>query len=346
MKKNIFGLTLSEFEKLFVELNEPSFRAKQLCEWLYQKNVLDVDLMSNVSKSLKEKIKETFTIEMPQIHKISESQIDNSYKFLFKTHDEQFIESVLMLQEDRATVCVSCMIGCPLKCAFCATGSDLRFVRNLDAGEILGQILTIQNFIKEKNLAKKITNIVYMGMGEPLLNFINVEKSIEILISQWGFQFPHTKITVSTAGITDKIAKLIEKFRVRVAVSLHFIDDTKRSQFMPINQKYPLGELVATLRRIELSKRDFITIEYIMIKDVNDTFLDAQKLGYLLSGIQVKINLIPLNPTKSFNHEPSTEEQIDKFIKYLWSKGFVTTVRRSKGKDVSGACGQLALKNK
>jgi len=345
MEKNLFGLPLKELENILTDLEEPKFRAKQLYNWLYKKNIIDLDLMLNISKNLKEKLKTDFKITLPTIFKISKSESENSYKFLLQTEDENLIESVLMITEEHATICVSSMIGCPLKCAFCATGCELDFKRNLTSGEIIAQVFILKKYALENKLAPKITNIVFMGMGEPLLNMENLKSSLEILLSEEGFGFPHTKITISTAGITDKIRYIVEKFRIRLAVSLHFVNDTVRSQFMPVNRRFPLKNLINTLKNIELSsKRDFITIEYMMINNVNDSPEDARLLAGILEGMPVKINLIPLNPTKNFNEEPSSEENINRFVKFLWEKKIVTTVRRSKGKDINGACGQLALK--
>lgn len=303
--------------------------------------------MSNFSDEFKKKLEQNFVIQIPQVHEVAHSQEDNSYKFLLKTHDDKLIESILMPIENRLTICVSCMIGCPLKCKFCATGSELKFIRKLEVSEIIGQVLATQKYIQDNNILKKqkITNIVFMGMGEPLLNKENISKSIELLLDNNSFGISRNKITLSTAGITDGLSELINKYRIKLAVSLHFPTDEQRNQFMPVNQKYPLQKLITELKKINLSKKDYITIEYLMLDKINDSLEHAKQLIKLLSNLKVKINLIPYNPTKTFNAQPSTEEQINLFAKYINSKDIMITVRRSRGKKIQGACGQFALTN-
>lgn len=343
MKNNLLNMTLNDIEACMLSLEESKFRAKQITDWLYKKNIFNISQMSNLSSQLKEKLSQNYETFVPSIYYVSKARKDNSYKFLLKTHDDKLLETVLMLEEDRATICVSSMIGCPLKCAFCATGTDMKFVRNLETSEIVAQILVLKKYAQENNICENITNLVFMGMGEPLLNLDNVDKALEILMSDFGLGMSRSRITLSTAGVSDKMVDFINKHRVRLAISLHFTTDEVRTKYMPINKKFPLSSIIESSRKIKLLSHDYITIEYIMIKDINDTLLDAKRLVRLLQGIKVKINMIPLNPTKSFKEEASTEESINNFIKYLWSKGLIATVRRSKGKDVNGACGQLAL---
>jgi 23S rRNA (adenine2503-C2)-methyltransferase len=346
MKINLLNLTIHELENLMFPLDEKKFRANQLFDWFYKKGVLDLEQMSNFSEEFKNKLLRNFIIQIPQIHEVAHSDQDNSYKFLLKTHDEKLIESILMPIENRLTLCVSCMIGCPLKCKFCATGSELKFIRKLEVSEIIGQVLATQNYIQEHNLLEKqkITNIVFMGMGEPLLNKENISKSIEILLDKNSFGISRNKITLSTAGVIDGLSDLINKYRIKLAVSLHFPTDEQRNQFMPINQKYPLSKLISELKKIDPSKKDYITIEYLMLDGINDTLEHAKQLIKLLNSLKVKINLIPYNPTKTFNAQPSSEKQIDLFAKYINSKDIMVTVRRSRGKKIQGACGQFALK--
>lgn len=346
MKKNLLDLTLAELEIELSIIGEQKFRAKQLTDWFYKKNIFDIEQMSNLSAPFKEKIKNSYEITLPTIHYVSKAKNDVSYKFLLKTSDGKLLESVLMLEEDRATICVSSMIGCPLACAFCATGSDMKFVRNLTTSEIVAQILVIRKYAQENNIAENITNLVFMGMGEPLLNLQAVDKTLEILMADYGLGMSRSRITLSTAGVSDKMADFINKHRVRLAISFHFTTDEIRNKYMPINKKFPIFTIIENLKKIKLLSHDFITIEYIMIKDINDRLEDAKRLINLLKGIKIKVNMIPLNPIKSFKEETSTEEAIDQFVRYLWSKNIIATVRRSKGKDVDGACGQLALSQK
>lgn len=342
MKQNLLNLSFKELQNSLEKLGEKKFRANQVFDWLYKKNVLDLNKFTNFSQELKNKIIENFEIKFPEISNVAKSGKDNSYKFLLKAHDNNFIESILMLSGDRVTLCVSCMIGCPLKCKFCATGSQVKYVRNLESSEILGQILVIKDYIIKNKISPKISNIVFMGMGEPLLNISNISKTIEILLDPNAFGISRSKITLSTAGVAPGLSELINKFRIKLALSLHFATDEQRSQFMPINQKYNLKDIMTEVKKINLGARDFITIEYIMLKNINDRIQDAQNLVNLLRNLKVKINLIPYNKIEYLkNIEPSDEDSINKFAKFIILKNIMVTVRRSFGQDISGACGQF-----
>lgn len=349
MKKNILNLSLLELEKELSKLNEKKFRAKQIFDWIYKKNIFDFESMSNLSAEFKRVLFDNFHIKTPQIFKVKYSTTDNSYKFLLKTSDKNLIESIAIIENKRVTLCLSCMIGCPVGCKFCATGTELKFKRNLDTSEILGQYIAVKNYLEEQKISDKINNIVFMGMGEPFLNVKNVEKSIELFTQKDGFNMSKSKITVSTAGVIKgplgfSLSDFINKHQVKLAVSIHFPSDEQRSKFMPINKKTPLKELIDELKKINLKKRDHITIEYLMIEKINDTLLHAQKLRNLFKSLKVKINLIPYNPVKMFLAKPSKETQITEFSNFLRSKSIFVSVRKSKGKDVLGGCGQFALK--
>ncbi len=345
MNTNLINMTLSELENIFLSINQKKYRAKQVFSWFYKKNIFDLNLMSNLPENLKLILSQEFTINIPQIHTIDIAK-DNSYKFLLKTCDENLIEAILMPQANRITLCVSCMIGCPLKCKFCATGSELKFIRKLDTSEIVGQFIAIQNYINQKNLFnpnKKITNVVFMGMGEPLLNLDNINKSLDIFLHNDGLGLSKNKITISTAGITRGLSELINKYKIKLAISLHFPTDKQRELFMPINKKYSLSNLLAEAKKVKLIKREYITIEYLMLNKINDTLEHAKKLVKLLNTLKVKINLIPYNPTKTLPCTPSTENSINLFANYLRTKKIMVTVRRSKGKNINGGCGQFIL---
>ena len=354
-KTNIFDLTYPRLEKTLSGLNppaesikQPKFRAKQLSDWIYKKLTFDVNLMLNLPKGLRNSLAEQFRMYIPAIEQVSHSAHDNSYKFLLKTNDNKQIESILIIDKkgkERSTICVSCMVGCPLACKFCATGSEIGFIRKLSCAEIVGQVLAILKYAKEKNYTQKINNIVFMGMGEPFLNLKSVEKSIEILTHPDCFSLSPSKIAVSTAGVGPGIANFINKLGVRLAVSLHFPTDELRSKYMPVNKQFPINELIAELKKIKLKKRDYILIEYLMLEDINDSLVHAKQLQKLVSHLKVKINLIPYNPTKSFPAKTSSEESIEKFASYLKGKGIFTSIRRSKGTDIEGGCGQFALKS-
>lgn len=349
MKKNILNLSLLELEKEILKLNKNKFRAKQIFNWIYKKNIFDFQVMSNLPENFKRVLYDNFYIKIPRTYKVKFSPSDNSHKFLLQTSDKNLIESIAIIEDKRATLCVSCMVGCPLACKFCATGTELKYKRNLDTAEIVGQYIAVQNYLKKNGISEKINNIVFMGMGEPFLNTINVEKSIELFTQKKSFGISKNKISISTAGVTKgtsgiTLSNFINKHQVKLAVSIHFPTDKQRSEFMPINKKIPLKELIQELKKIKLKKRDYITIEYLMIEKINDTLLHAHQLRNLLKGLKVKINLIPYNPVKMFKAKPSTESQITEFSNFLRSKSIFVNIRKSKGKDILGGCGQFALK--
>lgn len=343
MKKNILDLSIKELESEILALGQQKFRTKQIFDWIYKKNTLNFENMSNIPKSLIPNLKKQFSIHLPQIEDLKYSKSDNSYKFLLKTHDNNLIEAIAILKGKRVTLCVSCMIGCPLGCKFCATGTQIKFKRNLNNSEIIGQYIEVKNYLKNKKIAESITNIVFMGMGEPFLNIKNIEKSIEIFTSKNVFEISKNRITISTVGITKGLSEFINKHNINLAVSIHFPTNKQRSEFIPINKKIPLESLITELKKIKLNKRKYITIEYLMIDKINDTLFHAKKLKELFKNLKIKVNLIPYNPTKMFKANSSTEDQINKFAKYLNSRSIFVTVRRSKGKDVLGGCGQFAL---
>jgi len=345
-KTNLLDLTYKELKKAFESINQPGFRAKQLCDWFYKKLIFDPSLMLNFSQELRSVIQENFLLYLPTIDNVAKSKTNNSYKFLLKTNHNKPVESILMIDEKRATVCVSCMIGCPLACKFCATGSEIGFVRKLSPAEIVGQVLAVLKYAQTNGITEKISNIVFMGMGEPFLNQTAVEKSIDIFTSPECFAMSPSRIAVSTAGVGPGIARFIDKTGVRLAVSIHFATNKLRSKYMPVNKKFPLDKLIDELKKISLKKRDSILIEYLLLKGVNDSLTDAKQLALLLHPLKVKVNLIPYNPTASMPGQAPSEKTIEIFANYLRNKGIVTTVRQSKGVDVEGGCGQFALKKK
>ncbi len=344
VKKNILDFTYSELEVALKILSQPSFRAQQLCDWFYKKLIFDYDRMVNVSQKFKDILEKEFSLYIPQIHHIAFSKADNSYKFLLQTSDNKFIEAILMLDKGRSTVCVSCMIGCPLACKFCATGSQIGFVRKLTPAEIVGQVLVLLRYAQDNDHVQRITNVVFMGMGEPFLNLEAVEKSINILTHPKCFALSSAKISVSTAGVGPGIAQFVHKNQTRIAVSLHFPTDQLRLEYMPVNKRFPLKDLIEELKKVKLKKRDYILIEYIMLGGINDSLAHAKQLLSLIGNLKVKVNLIPFNPTKTLSAQASPEEVLNNFAKYLQNKGIFTSIRRSKGVDVDGGCGQFSLK--
>ncbi|MFH1831439.1 MAG: 23S rRNA (adenine(2503)-C(2))-methyltransferase RlmN [bacterium] len=343
-KINLFDLTYPELEQALIDVNQPKFRAQQLCNWFYKNLVSDTKLMLNVPQDLRAILDREFLLDLPVIHDVAQSKTDESYKFLLKTRDNNLIESILMVDGERATICLSCMIGCPMACKFCATGSEVGFVRKLTTSEIVGQVLVILRYAQEHEYVQRITNIVFMGMGEPFLNKESVEKAINIFTHPKCMALSPAKISVSTAGVGPGIADFINKTQVLLAVSVHFPTNELRIKYMPANTKFPLENLIAELKKITLKKRDYIFIEYLLLAGVNDSLVQAKQLHKLIAGLKVKVNLIPYNPTATLPGQAPSEKVINEFAMYLRDKDIFTSVRRSKGLDIEGGCGQFVLK--
>jgi 23S rRNA m2A2503 methyltransferase len=343
-KINLFDITFSEIEKLVKEIGLPVFRAQQLGNWLYKNLVFNLEAMSNFSQELRDTVDKNFYFYLPQIEHVAHSELDNSYKFLLKTSDDRLIESILMVEPGRTTVCVSCMIGCPMGCKFCATGTEVGFVRKLSTAEIIGQVLMILRYAKENGIADRVTNVVFMGMGEPFANLDAVERAIFILLDPKLLGMSPAKISVSTACPGNNIAAFINKTSVRLAVSLHFPTNELRSAYMPINKKFNIEEIIKELKKVKLKKRDYILIEYIMLGGINDSLLHAKQLLGVVGNLKVKINLIPYNPTEGFEAKVSAQAAINDFVRYLQGKNVFVSVRKSRGIDIDGGCGQFALK--
>lgn len=322
---------------------EPSFRAKQVYEWLWEKSCTDFDEMSNLSKTLREKLKESFTINNVEVHH-SQYSNDKTIKSTFKLFDSNIIEGVLIPATDRMTACVSSQVGCSLTCKFCATGYMDR-KRNLNADEIYDQVVLIDKQAKE-NYNVPLTNIVYMGMGEPLLNYANVMKSIERITAPDGLNMAAKRITVSTAGIAKMIKKLgDDAVRFNLALSLHAANDEKRNTIMPINEQNSLKALAEALKYYFAKTKNPVTYEYIVFNDFNDNISDAEELVKFCRYIPCKVNIIEYNPISFANFENAGEDKIEIFASYLRKNGVNTNIRRSRGKDIDAACGQLAVKS-
>jgi 23S rRNA (adenine2503-C2)-methyltransferase len=323
----------------FLQLNnEKPFRVKQLHDWLWKKNVISFDEMFNLPKSLQEKLKENFTFLQTHIEKEVQS-VDKTIKFLFRLHDGEQIEGVLIPSQERVTACLSSQVGCALKCAFCATGQS-GFTRNLLFWEIIDQHI-LMNQCAVETYGVPISNIVLMGMGEPLLNYAHVLRAIEILTSPSGKELSPSRITLSTVGITSGIRRLADDgFKANLAVSIHSADDEKRSQLIPVNQANSISELQGALRYYVEKRKQRITIEYILLQNINDSLDDAEKLCRFCKAFPVKINIIEYNSTET-EYKPSLPEKKSAFIANLESKNLIVNVRRSRGKDIAAACGQL-----
>ena len=341
---DIRSLTLDQIKDRLVQMGEQGFRAKQIYEWLWQKSATDFDQMSNLSKALREKLKEHFTINFVSV-KQSQISADKTIKNSFSLFDGNIIEGVLIPTPDRMTACVSSQVGCSLTCKFCATGYMDR-KRNLNADEIYDQVVLL-NKQAEQKYGIPLTNIVYMGMGEPLLNYANTLKSIERITSPDGLNMAAKRITVSTAGIAKMIKKLGDDgVRFNLALSLHAANDEKRNQIMPINEQNSLKALAEALRYFYAKTKSPITFEYIVFHNFNDGLQDAQELAKFCKHVPCKVNIIEYNPIELADFVNAEADKIDAFAEYLRDQGIITNVRRSRGKDIDAACGQLAIKEK
>ncbi|MGJ1444881.1 23S rRNA (adenine(2503)-C(2))-methyltransferase RlmN [Sphingobacterium spiritivorum] len=345
VKSNIIdirSLTLDQLKQKLVEMGEQGFRAKQIYEWLWQKSCTDFDEMSNLSKALRDTLKANFAINAVTV-KESQVSSDRTIKSSFWLYDNNVIEGVLIPTTDRMTACVSSQVGCSLTCKFCATGYMDR-KRNLNADEIYDQVVLISKQAEEK-YGQPLTNIVYMGMGEPLLNYANMMKSVERITSPDGLNMAAKRITVSTAGIAKMIKKLGDDgVKFNLALSLHAANDQKRNEIMPINEQNTLKALAEALKYFYLKTKSPITFEYIVFNNFNDELEDAKELARFCKHVPSKVNLIEYNPISLADFTNADADKIDVFAEYLRSQGIITNVRRSRGKDIDAACGQLAIK--
>ena len=337
-RKNLLGYSEKKLEQFFLDINEPSFRAQQLLKWVHQQGELDFSNMSNFNKPLREKMKEIAVLIPPKLKKVLVSD-DGTKKYLIELDSGSSIEMVRIPEKKRITLCISSQAGCALACTFCATGAQ-GFEKNLTADEIIGQ-LWLANFHDKEDTP--ITNVVFMGMGEPLLNFEPVMESAEIMRDESAYFLSKKRITISTSGLVPQINKLAERTDVSLAISLHAADDDLRDIIVPINKKYPIDDLLNACKNyltIHEDKR-YVTIEYILIDGINDSMSHAKNLSKVLSGLACKINLIPFNPFDGCDYKRSNNRNIEAFKKHLFDKGYITTLRITRGDDIDGACGQL-----
>ena len=337
MKKIITNFLPLEVKGLLEKYKQPGYRAMQLMEWIYEKKVLAYNEMSNLPKDFKQLLTDKLEIVgLKQLDKFR-SKKDNTIKYAFNTNDNKIIESVFIPTQKRATICISTQVGCAYGCIFCASGMN-GFVRNLRVDEIVSQVLLVKN----DNPERQITNIVIMGIGEPLANYDNTIKSLKIFNDQDCFGIGARKITLSTCGLCPQIIALAkEGIQIELSISLHAAEDKLRSKLMPINRKYPLKELIKTAKQYTEIANRIITFEYIIIGSVNDSKEDAKNLSKLLKDFQAKVNLIPFNPVQSVDCLPVTKEAFEVFCKVLEQNRINYTIRRSRGSDIKGACGQL-----
>ena len=344
IKKNIRSLSVEELSVFLKKHGVAKFRAKQVHEWLWKKKAISFDEMTSLSIRDRELLKNYFSINALTIHK-SETSNDGTIKYSLKLYDNKLVEGVLIPSKKRLTACVSSQAGCSLSCTFCATGT-LKLERNLDFGEIYDQVFLLNEQAKQ-NFGRPLSNIVYMGMGEPLLNYDNLIKSVNLISSKDGLSMSPKRITVSTAGIAKMIRKLADdEVKFNLAISLHTADDKKRDDIMPINKSINIAQLEDSIKYFYEKTGTRITYEYILFDGVNDNIEDASKLSKLCRKIPSKVNLIEYNQVDGLPFKKSTNRQTDKFIKYLEDKNIVVNLRKSKGKDINAACGQLVNKLK
>lgn len=335
--QSALDLSLEEWKQWCALAGFPSFTAKQIFNWIYKQGNLQPETFSNLSLTVRERLKE-FCWDLMEVDSHLTS-IDLSEKFLLKTRDGQLIEMVLMPTEKRTTLCISSQVGCRMGCTFCQTGK-MGLKRNLTSGEILAQIHIANAALNEK----KVTNIVFMGMGEPLDNYAEVVKASAIMIDPLGFGLSKSRVTVSTSGLVPEIEQLGKDLPVRLAISLHSCEDEKRSKMMPVNRRYSLSMLKEVLLKYPAPPRHGITFEYVMIEGVNDSLQDAKKLVSYLHGLKAKVNLIPLNHFPGVEMQASSKERLNHFQSYLSERSIPAPIRYSRGQDISGGCGQLAAK--
>lgn len=338
-KTDLKNMPLAELTAYIRLLKLPEFRARQIFAWLYRPQVTSFTQMTDLSKDLREKLDAIASISTIYTEKIEVSQ-DGTRKFAFRLRDGNLIESVLIPEGERQTLCVSSQVGCAMGCSFCLT-SRMGFTRNLSTAEIVNQVTSVNNLLAEEGKAG-VNNLVFMGMGEPLANLDNLLPALEILIDQRGLDFSERKITVSTCGLVSKLDRFGAATRVNLAVSLHAANDQVRDVLMPVNKTYPLAELLTALKKFPLQKRKRIMIEYIMIRDVNDSDQDARDLVRILKGIPCKINLLPLNECPALPFRRPADARVLAFQHILWQADYTVLIRNSRGDDISAACGQLA----
>ena len=342
-RRNLVGLDRAELEAEIVALGEPAFRARQLWHWIYHRGATDFAAMTSLAKSFRENLAQHFVVARPEIT-VARQSVDGTQKWLLKFPDGQEIETVHIPEEDRGTLCVSSQVGCTLTCKFCHTGTQ-KLVRNLSAAEIVGQVMMARDALGEWPSppdGRLLSNIVMMGMGEPLYNWDNVSKALKIVMDHEGISISKRRITLSTAGVVPMIEACGRELGVNLAISLHAVTDELRDRIVPINKKYPIAELMRACRNYPgLSNARRITFEYIMLKDVNDSPADARALVALLEDVPAKVNLIPFNPWPGAPFECSSRRAIEAFSQIVFDAGYASPVRTPRGQDIMAACGQL-----
>jgi len=345
-KINLMGLPLEKMQAFFSDIGEKPFRARQVMQWIHQYGETDFDKMTNISKILRSRLKEVAEISAPEVifHHLSD---DGTQKWVMKMSGGSSVEAVLIPEGKRQTLCISSQIGCTLNCSFCSTGKQ-GFNRNLTAAEIVGQIwVAVKSFGEfDPKSERHVTNVVMMGMGEPLLNFVPVIDAVNIMMSDYAYSISKRRLTLSTAGVVPAIRKLSQVTDASIAISLHAPNDELRNQLVPVNQKYPISELLSATKEYlnALSDKRKATIEYILLAGVNDKPQHAAELIELLKDVPCKINLIPFNPFPGSSYKKPSSVEVRAFQERLSRAGYITTIRSTRGDDIDAACGQLVGK--
>lgn len=340
-----------DYERLvsFIEtFNEKPYRAKQLMHWIYKENLIDFNEMTDISKVFRDTLKEQVNIQLPLV--ISDAMSDDgTRKWLFDVGENNGIETVFIPEDDRGTLCISSQVGCALECTFCSTGRQ-GFNRNLTTAEIISQLWLANFYVRQQegynvlsNQDRVISNVVMMGMGEPLANYDNVVSAMKLMLDDRAYGLSRRRVTLSTSGLVNAMDRLKEDCPVALAVSLHASNDKLRDEIVPINKKFPIKELMAGCQRyLEKAPRDFVTFEYVMLDGINDSIEDAKALLKIVKDVPCKFNLIPFNPFPQSGYQCSSRDQIRKFRDILMSQDYIATVRKTRGDDIDAACGQLA----
>lgn len=341
-KQNLLNLDREGLEEFFADLGEKPFRAAQVLKWIHQEGVSNFELMTNISKALRERLADVAEVRVPEIVLEQKSE-DGTYKWVLELDGQNRIETVFIPEEGRGTLCVSSQVGCALECTFCSTAQQ-GFNRNLSTAEIIGQVWVAVRALKGK---ANLTNVVMMGMGEPLLNFKNTVTSLNLMMDDFAYGLAKRRVTVSTSGVVPAMYRLAEVSSASLAVSLHAPNDELRNVLVPLNKKYPIAELLEACKHyIKDEKRRKITFEYVMLSGVNDSVEQAHELKHLLKDVPCKVNLIPFNPFPSTQYKRSSNNAIHRFTNVLKEAGLVTTTRKTRGDDIDAACGQLVGKVK
>lgn len=343
---NLIEMDRSAMEQFFVRMDEKPFRARQVMQWIHQRGITDFDLMTDLSKNLREKLKRQACIKLPEVS-VDQLSKDGTRKWLLHMDGvENAVECVLIPEDNRMTLCISSQVGCTLNCSFCSTAKQ-GFNRNLNTAEIIGQLYLAHHALVKDGFENGITNVVMMGMGEPLLNYEAVMSALNIMCDDYAYCLSKRRVTISTAGVVPAIRKLNQSTDVSLAVSLHAPNDVLREQLVPLNKKYPIRELLdACQEYVKGHNRRRITFEYVMLKGINDSLEHARELVKILKPVPSKLNLIPFNPYPNAIYECSDRKTINEFRDYVMSKGIITVTRKTRGEDIDAACGQLVGKVK